>query len=279
MDGSIATRGGRVSYRDTGTGRPILLLHANLHDSHDFDPIIGPLAEHHRVIAIDWPGHGNSETPRDDSGAPAEVTAPLLADTLEDIVDGLDLEPAVLIGNSVGGYAATRLALNRPDRVAGLVLVNTGGFAPLNPITRGFFRLMGNPAISRRLLPALVRGYMQPRNAHDRAISDRVSARARTADGTAVATALWRSFATPAADLSSRAAELRTPTAIIWGTRDIVAALPYGRLVRKRLPHATFRTLPTGHVVFASAPEQFLDLVTPFLASTSVPTPGNESKL
>ncbi|MFJ4651931.1 alpha/beta fold hydrolase [Nocardia sp. NPDC088792] len=58
-----------------------------------------------------------------------------------------------------------------------------------------------------------------------------------------------------------------------------MAALPYGHLVRKRLPHSTFRTLPTGHVVFASAPEKFLDLVTPFIASTSVPAPGNKSKL
>ncbi|WP_067723486.1 alpha/beta fold hydrolase [Nocardia yamanashiensis] len=260
MHHSIITRSGRVSYRDTGRGRPILLLHANLHDSHDFDAVIEPLARGHRVIAIDWPGHGHSDSP-------AEVTAPLLADVLDDIVDSLALEPAVLVGNSVGGYAAARLAITRPDRVAGLVLVNTGGFAPLNPLLRGYFRFMGAPAVTRLLLPRLIRVYMRAQHADDRAIADRTAARAASAHGTAVASALWRSFATPPADLSSRAAELTTPTLLVWGARDVVAPLPYGRAVARRIPHAAFHTLATGHVVFASAPEEFLALVLPFLES------------
>ncbi|WP_405487081.1 alpha/beta fold hydrolase [Nocardia sp. NBC_00511] len=266
MDRSISTRAGRVSYRDTGSGRPILLLHANLHDSHDFDTVIGPLAERHRVIAVDWPGHGGSDTP-------AEVTAPLLADTLDDIVDGLDLEPAVLIGNSVGGFAAARLAITRPERVAGLILINTGGFAPLNPFTRTYFRIMGTPAVARRALPRLVNGYMKPKNADDRAIADRTAARARTPEGTAVGASLWRSFARPAAALGSRAAELTVPTLIVWGTQDIVSPLSYGRRVHQQLPHAEFHTLPTGHVVFASAPDEFLALALPFVDSIPVRTP------
>ncbi|MFC9894509.1 alpha/beta fold hydrolase [Nocardia sp. NPDC127579] len=262
MDTSIDTRGGRVAYRDIGTGQPVVLLHANLHDSHDFDAIIAPLARDHRVIAVDWPGHGRSENP-------AEVTAPLLADTLEDIVDGLGLIRPVLIGNSVGGYAAARLALSRPEQVAGLILVNTGGFAALNPFLRGYFRLLGVPAVTRRLLPRLVRAYMRPRHAGDRVITDAVATRAASAAGAAVAAALWRSFATPAADLSSRAAELTALTLIIWGAKDVVAPLPYGRSVAERLPHAEFHSLPTGHVVFASAPAEFLALTLPFLESLS----------
>ncbi|MBV8928551.1 MAG: alpha/beta fold hydrolase, partial [Mycobacteriaceae bacterium] len=93
---TLQARTGAVAYSDTGSGRPIVLLHATLHDRHDFDPIVGPLARHHRVIALDWPAHGES--------AHADgVTGPLLADVLEDFVDALSLKGVVLIGNSVGG--------------------------------------------------------------------------------------------------------------------------------------------------------------------------------
>ena len=79
--------------------------------------------QHYRTIAVDWPGHGDSE-PVD---ASLEAGAPLFADVLEDVVDGLGLSRAVLIGNSVGGFAAARLAITRPESVAGLVLVNAVG--------------------------------------------------------------------------------------------------------------------------------------------------------
>src|SRR4051812_37596215 len=120
---TLTTRAGTVAYSDAGSGRAVLLLllHATLHDRHDFDPIIDALARRHRVFAIDWPGHGES--------AAAEcITGPLLADVLEDIVDELSLKQVVIIGNSVGGSAAARLAITRPELVKGLVLVNTGGF-------------------------------------------------------------------------------------------------------------------------------------------------------
>jgi pimeloyl-ACP methyl ester carboxylesterase len=131
----VQTRAGQVFYAEQGSGSPVVLLHATLHDHTDFDAVAGPLAAAgHRVLAVDWPGHGRSpapagsEPPGSGSAGSGLVTAPLLADVLADFVAELDLAPAVFIGNSVGGYAAARLALDHPDRVAGLVLVNTGGF-------------------------------------------------------------------------------------------------------------------------------------------------------
>ena len=126
---TIETRAGRVAYSELGSGPTVLLLHATLHDRHDFDPILEALARRYRTIAVDWPGHGDS----DPVDASIEPSAPLFADVLEDVVDGLGLSQFVLIGNSVGGFAAARLAINRPQSVAGLVLVNTGGFVPLSP--------------------------------------------------------------------------------------------------------------------------------------------------
>jgi pimeloyl-ACP methyl ester carboxylesterase len=190
-----------------------------------------------------------------------------------EVLDELAAGPAVLIGNSVGGYAAARLALDRPDLVAGLVLVNSAGFIRPTPASRAFCRLLGTPAITRRALPHLVPRYMRPRNAHDRAITEEVSARARTEAGARTAATLWRSFNDPAYDLRGRAAEITVPVLLVWGTRDFILPTKAGRQAQAALPSAELRLLDVGHVVFASDPDGFLALAEPFVqACTAEPT-------
>jgi pimeloyl-ACP methyl ester carboxylesterase len=263
---TIHTRAGRVAYRESGSGPTILLLHATLHDRHDFDPIVETLSRSYRTIAVDWPGHGDS----DPVDATMEPGAPLFADVLEDVVDGLGLSRAVLIGNSVGGFAAARLAINRPELVAGLVLVNTGGFVPWNPVSRTFCRVLGTPAIFRAAAPLFVRGYMKAKTDNDREVVGRAIARAKTADGLRTAAGLWRSFATPGHDLRGSAAELSAPTLIVWGKKDIAIPLRAGRATHNNIPGSRLEILDTGHVVFSSDPQGFLAVVEPFLASVGL---------
>ena len=261
----LQTSAGRVSYTDTGTGPILMLLHATLHDRHDYDPVLPALAAGHRVIAVDWPGHGESDA--DAGGQP--VTAAVLADVLEEVVLEKNLRDLRLIGNSVGGFAAARLAIRHPDRVAGLVLVDNGGF-DANPIMRTFCRVLGTPAITKRLMPRFIKSYMQPKTASDHAIVKRAVARARTPEGAALAASMWRSFATPEHDLRDQADKLTAPTQILWGKKDKAAPLKVGRATHKRLPHSNLEILDTGHVVFSSEPEAFVRVVEPFLASLPV---------
>jgi pimeloyl-ACP methyl ester carboxylesterase len=256
----VSTRAGQVFHTDQGSGEPVVLLHATLHDHHDFDTVAPPLAERYRVIAIDWPGHGRSDPMPD-------ATGPAFADVLADIVRALDLPPAAIIGSSVGGYAASRLALDAPERVRAVVLVNAAGFTPSNVATRAMCRLVGAPAINRVVGPRLVPRYMRAGNDHDRDITARAIARARDPQGVATSASLWRSFADPRYDLRERASAHGAPTLFVWGTRDIVLPARAGRAAARRLPHAELVELDTGHVVFASAPEPFLAAVEPFLAA------------
>jgi pimeloyl-ACP methyl ester carboxylesterase len=262
---TIQTRAGRVAYCESGSGPTVLLLHATLHDRHDFDPIVEALARRYRTIAVDWPGHGDS----DPIDAAIEPSAPLFADVLEDVVDGLGLSRAALIGNSVGGFAAARLAINRPELVAGLILVNTGGFVPLNPLSRNFCRVMSRRAVWRTA-PLFVRGYMKARTDNDREIVERAIARARTDDGVRTATGLWRSFATPAHDLRGRADKLSAPTLIVCGKRDINIPLSVGRIAHDAIRDSRLEILDTGHVVFSSDPQGFLAVAEPFLQSVAL---------
>jgi pimeloyl-ACP methyl ester carboxylesterase len=255
----LNTSAGRVAYQDEGEGTPVVLLHATQHDHHDFDLIAPTLAQRHRVIAIDWPDHGDSETP-------AELHPQRLADVLAEFVAALDLPPAVFIGNSVGGYAATRLAITAPDRVAGLVLVNAGGLNPFDPFSRTFTWLLGHRRVARVVLPRLVPGYMKARTDNDRRVRDHAVARAKTSAGSSVGAAMWRGFLRPDFDLRADAGRVTQPALLVWGSRDVVLPVRAGRAALAALPNARLEVLRTGHVVFSSAPAEFLALVQPFLA-------------
>lgn len=241
----VETTAGRVWYAERGSGRPVVLLHAALHDHRDFDRITGPLAGRYRTIAVDWPGHGDSDP------VPAGTTGdgPLFARVLAELVTKLALPPAVVVGNSVGGYAAARLAIDRPDRVAGLVLVNSAGFHGLNPAERTLCRVLGMPWLNRRIVPHLVRRYMKPVNEHDRAVTARVTARARTRDGATVDAALWRSFTAPGYDLRGAADRITAPVLLIWGARDIILPARAGRHTHAALPGSRLELLPVGRTL------------------------------
>jgi pimeloyl-ACP methyl ester carboxylesterase len=256
---TMQTSLGTVSYTDEGSGPPMVLLHAALHDRTDFASVTPALAKGRRVCALDWPGHGESPPPATPLGAVE------FGDLLVEFADRLDLNNAVIVGNSVGGYAACRLALERPERVAGVVLVNTGGFTPHSVFTRFFCAVMGRPAVIRTVFPAFVRAYMRAKNPADKAVVDRVMARAKTGGGAQTAAALWRSFTEPGHDLRTRAAQISAPVLITWGAKDVTAPPRWGKAVKAAIPGSRFEALPTGHVVFSSEPVAWLETVLPFV--------------
>jgi pimeloyl-ACP methyl ester carboxylesterase len=256
---TIHTSFGPVFYTDEGSGPPILLLHAALHDRTDYGPVTEALSRGRRVLALDWPGHGESPLP------PTPLPAADFGDLLIEFADGLDLTNAVVVGNSVGGYAACRLALGRPERVAGLVLVNAGGFTPHSVVTRFFCAMMGRPAVVKAVFPAFVRAYMRAKNPTDKAVVDRVVTRAKTDDGARTAAALWKSFTDPEHDLRTRAAQIRVPVLITWGVKDLTAPPRWGKAIQAAIVGSRFESLRTGHVVFSSEPMAWLETVLPFV--------------
>src|SRR5262245_8548939 len=128
----LDTATGPVFYDERGAadGAPIVLLPSGGHDHHHHDELRHRLAlASFRTVALDWPAHGASPAPSE----PASAT--LFADVAEALVEHVVGESghagvgaaagAVVVGNSVGGFSAARLAIRRPDLVAGLVLIDS----------------------------------------------------------------------------------------------------------------------------------------------------------
>lgn len=263
MTQSVSTRAGTISYTVHGEGQPIILLHATLHDHHDFDRIVPQLSEEYQTISLDWPWHGASSDPTTNSTTKPSAIA--MADALEDFVTALDLPPATLIGNSVGGFAAARLAITHPQRVRALILVNTGGFTIWNIFTRFFCYILGFPAVARLVLPHLIPRYMKSQTPNDMAVCKKAVARARSRDGASVAAGFWRSFLDEQHDLRDRARSIKAPTLVVWGVDDVVFPVETAYSVQRSIPGSRVELVDAGHVVFSSRPDEFVSIMKGFL--------------
>ena len=257
---TVPTQLGPVAVTIRGAGAPVILLHANPGDGRDYDAVVPALARRHTVYTIDWPGYGGSPAPPQ----PSTTTAMAYADILPDVLGGLALPRAALIGNSVGGYAAARLAITHPEAVSALVLVNSGGFTRLNPLTRMVTRLKGTEALTRVLVGRLPRLYLRKRTPVVHEMLARDEARRGDRVSVAVEAAIWRSFTAADHDLRIRAAHITAPTLLVWGTRDPILGRD-GKSACRSIPHAIWHPLPTGHAPFAEDPPGFLAAVLPFL--------------
>ncbi len=145
-----------------------------------------------------------------------------MADVAEQAVAQLAPQGAIVLGNSIGGFAATRMAIRRPALVKGLVIVDGGGFAARPPHVRLFCALMARQRFLRAIYPAFSRRYMRVRTDADRRARDTAIATTRRPAGVRALSELWRSFVSPEHDLRREAHTIAAPTLLIWGRRDPV---------------------------------------------------------
>ena len=241
--------------RRSGTGPVIVCLHATGHGARDFDRLAQRLGSDFTFIALDWPGQG--ESPREAAPASAERYAALAGDVLE----ALDLRDVILLGNSIGGAAAILCAANRPDRVRGLVLCNSGGLIPSNPFIRMFCRHMARRfekgASGDAGFPAWFGRYYQQVLPRPEAAWRREEIVAGGEKAAPVLAEAWRSFAEPEADIRPVLRGLRIPILFAWGLRDRILPWFLVRGLARRTPGARIALFDAGHAAFLETPEAF----------------------
>jgi pimeloyl-ACP methyl ester carboxylesterase len=134
--------GVRMHYTQTGSGRPIVLIHGASTSLRDFEAsIVAPLSRRYRVIAVDRPGHGYSERPHGEWPNPAKQ-----ARFIHDLLLQLDAKTPVLVGHSWSGSVVLAYLLAYPEATAGGVLL-AGGSHPWKGGVAWYNDLAGMPVV------------------------------------------------------------------------------------------------------------------------------------
>jgi pimeloyl-ACP methyl ester carboxylesterase len=223
----------------------IVMLPANGHDARDFDVVRAKFGGE----AWDWPLHG------------AGASASRWADWVEERA-----MPAVYVGHSVGGFAAARLAVRRPDLVVGLVLISSGGFVPrLGLVGEAFCAFKGRVSVTASLEGVFARHHTKGRNEHVRAMFQRIEAKRRNRLWAETVAAVWRSFVAPESCVLDLARNIQCPSLIVSGARDPVIAPASGRAAQDAIVGARLIEMDTGHSPFAEDPDGFFAELSPFL--------------
>jgi len=279
--GEVVVDGVRLAYDDEGDGPPLVCLHAIGHGASDFAGLRRRLAGRHRVIALDWPGHGAS----DDDRVPA--SAGRYAVLLAGVLDALRVERPIILGNSIGGAVAIRFAAAHPDRVRALVLANPGGLdrgggGRLNRAVTGMMaRFFAAGARGARWYPAAFAAYYRLVLTEPAARDQRDRIVAQGADVARVLNEAWHSFGDPDADVRALAPTVTCPVLFAWAARDRINQLARCRAAIERFPDARLETFRAGHAAFLEAPDAFAAALDAFLAvlQSSGSGPGQSARI
>ena len=107
-----------LNVRVSGDGPPLMVLHGFTGSIKTWDDLQSRIGARCMMIAVDLPGHGMSTSPL----RAGRYDLDRLSDDLERVMDSIQIDRAGILGYSMGGRAALRMALNKPERVAGLIL-------------------------------------------------------------------------------------------------------------------------------------------------------------
>lgn len=252
----------------TGTGPPLVLLHGFTSSSTSWAPLRATLDATHTTIAVDLPGHGRSSSPSD----PMRYALTRFADDVVRVLDALDLDRVALLGYSMGGRAALRIALAHPARVAALVLesASPGIEDPVQRTERVAADLALAMSIERDGVDAFVsRWEALPMWVSQRRLAEPVldaqRAQRRASDAGGLANSLRGAGAGVDASVMHALPRLSVPTLVVVGALDE----PYvalGRSMEQALPDARLTVVAdAGHAVHLERPDALADTVLEFL--------------
>jgi len=255
----------RLAVRLAGPERdapPLLCVHAGVADSRQWEPQVAPFAQRHRVIRPDLRGHGATPKPPEPYANHADLAA---------LLDHLGIERTPVVGASMGGAAALELCLEQPERVSALVLVCSalGGVASTDPwllakweAADAAFEAGDLEGAARIELETWLAGPERALADQDPALVDAL--RTMILGSYALdAEAEEREVSPPACE---RLAEIRVPTLVLVGARDVPDMRAQSDLIAAGIAGAEMRVLADcAHLPNLERPGEFAELVLEFL--------------
>ncbi|HEU5349437.1 MAG TPA: alpha/beta fold hydrolase [Ktedonobacterales bacterium] len=239
--------GVRIHYLTCGEGEPLVLVHGRGTAAAMFTPILTGLAATRRVFALDLPGWGLSEKPPFTGHSASDAVA-VWRDALYGFLDDQGLTQTDLAGHSMGGLTALAVALDAPERVRRLALIDSGGLGIETPFdVRLYFRLKPerlNRWLGRRFFAWAI-GQDDARLAKERGplfdFMYAVESQSEIIPSGGRAFDKWVNLGGVHLDFRGRLKELQMPVLLLWGDHDRL--IPYSTAL-----HAV-RQIRTGRLV------------------------------
>ena len=249
-------------HRESGSGRPLVLLHAFPLSSAMWLSQRESLSAVARVITPDQRGFGGSPMGEE------EPSLDHVADDLARLLDAKDVERAVVGGLSMGGYVAMAFARRHGDRLEGLILADTkaGEDPPEGKQRReDLARTVESDEESSVLLDTVLPSLVGPTTLAQRAlVYGRVKALVQAAPAAAVAWAARAMAARP--DSFDTLRSLSVPALVVAGDEDTLSTEADAQAMADALPHGRLVTVHgAGHLSAVEAPEEFNAAVSGFL--------------
>ena len=274
LDKHIDVGSVRARYWELGEGDPILLIHGLGASAETWQDTLPVLARTHHVYAVDLVGFGYSDKPA------AKYSVDYLVDFIRGFVDVSGLEQVALVGHSLGGALALRLAILYPDRVTRLVLVDSAGLS--REVGLGL-RLVALPLVGELLLrpsPKKTRQALKPFFQDPALLTDAfvdLNYDLITQPGAQAAyLSTVRSLASVFGarrhigdDIIARLDEIQVPVLVIWGAQDAIVPVAHADIARDRIANAQIQVLPEcGHMPMIEKTEEFNRRVGRFLTDS-----------
>ncbi|HEY8515572.1 MAG TPA: alpha/beta fold hydrolase [Candidatus Binatia bacterium] len=266
MPHATSADGVRLHYETHGTGEPVLLIMGLGSNAYGWHRSLPWLAERYQAITFDNRGVGRSDVPK---GA---YTIAQMAGDAAAVLDACGIERAHVIGMSLGGMIAQRLALTYPERLRSLVLICTtpGGrnAVPASPEVLQALATGGDdPAEVYRRNAWFLYGEDTRQN-HPERIEEDLAERMRIP--TTPTGYFGQLQAAMHHDTWDELGALRVPTLVLHGEADLLVPTENGRLLAQRIPGAELVLIPgAGHMLQADAGDVLRDAVLGFLGRVS----------
>jgi haloalkane dehalogenase len=257
---TIEVDGLRLAYRELGEGPPVLLLHGWPTSSFLWRMIMEPIARANRVVALDLPGFGASDKPLD-----IRYGFDFFGRTLDGFLARLGIEQVGLAVHDLGGPIGLHWALEHPDRLTRLALLNTLVYPQMSEATKEFVRACSTPGLREKItspegLEAILRdGLADPATLRPEVLAA-VQEPFRTAEACrALADAGVGLSLKGFAQIARRLPSLRVPVRVVYGARDRVLPDVADTMARVKVdvPHAEVTVLAhCGHFLQEEAPAE-----------------------
>jgi len=244
-----------VHYLEAGQGPVLVLVHGLGSSSEVWRDSIRYLARGYRVVAIDLPGYGKSDKPRSDYSIEYHAAA------LNDFIDALGADKVALVGNSMGGWVSAIIALNHPEKVSHLILVDSAGLRR----DTGASAVNLNPATKEEMRTLLLSLFADKAFVTEKLVNDQWEYRK---DIRHSVKATLESLKTKLPLLDDRLKNIKVPTLIIWGGEDTLTPLAYAERFAKGVPGSKLVVIDhAGHLPQIEKPEAFYRAVKGFVRS------------